>query len=261
MRRTIAGLALLLLVVSISAAAVALAVDSADAGEGSDGEELTNAASESPYLGLTREEAAARAAAERRPWRVGREDDKWFALTDDYVVGRVTFELDEGLVTVASIEQPLDDSNDPSQPLTQQQRDAAEVLAAAVWQLLTVDHGFGVDTPPPFTGVHVANALGDSPGTPLEPLQLERIAAVVNETGATVQYVDDPDGLAAKLFDGAPPSVAVITIAALHLGATQAEVELHLWCGSLCGVYLTYAAEQVDGQWVITGIVGPIAMS
>ncbi len=49
--------------------------------------------------------------------------------------------------------------------------------------------------------------------------------------------------------------------AALHLGAAQAEVELHLWCGSLCGVYLTYAAEQVDGQWVITGIVGPIAMS
>ena len=107
----------------------------------------------------------------------------------------------------------------------------------------------------------MANAVGGSAGTPLEPLQLERIAAVVNATGATVQYVDDPDGLTAKLFDGSPPGVAVITIDALRLGATQAEVELHLWCGSLCGVYLTYAAEQVDGRWVITGIVGPIAMS
>ena len=257
MRRTIVGLTLLLLVASISATAVALAVD----GGGADGEESTSAASESRYLGLTREGAAARAAAEGRPWRVGREDHEWFALTDDYVVGRVTLELDQGLVTVASIEQPFDDSSDPSQPLTQRQRAAAEVLAAAVWQLLTVDHGLGVDTPPPFTDVHVGNALGGSAGTPLEPLQLERIAAVVNETGAPVHYVDDPDRLAAKLFNGAPPGVAVITIVALRLGATEAEVELHLWCGSLCGVYLTYAAEQVDGQWVITGIVGPIAMS
>ena len=112
MRRTIVGLTLLLLVAGISAAAVALAVDGGDAGKGADGEQLTSSASESPYLGLTREEAAARAAAERRPWRIGREDDEWFALTDDYVVGRVTFELDQGLVTVASIEQPFDDSND-----------------------------------------------------------------------------------------------------------------------------------------------------
>ncbi len=260
MRRRIAALALLLMVVSISAAAVAFAVDRADGG-GADGEELTGTVSESPYLGLTREEAAARADAERRPWRVGREDDEWFALTDDYVVGRVTLELDEGVVTVASIEQPFDDVDDPGQLLTQRQRDAAEVLAAAVWQLLTVDHGFGVGNPPPFTDVHVGNALGGPAGTPLDPLQLERIAAVVNETGATVQYVDDPDGLAAKLFDSAPTGVAVITIDALHLGTAQAEVELHLWCGSLCGIYLTYAAERVDGQWVITGIVGPIAMS
>ena len=261
MRRTIIGLTLLLLVAGISAAAVALAVDGGDAGKGADGEQLTRSASESPYLGLTREEAAARAAAERRPWRIGREDDEWFALTEDYVVGRVTFELDQGLVTVASIEQPFDDSNDPSQPLTQRQSDAAAVLAAAVWQLLTVDHGFGVGNPPPFTGVHVANTVGGSAGTPLEPLQLERIAAVVNATGATVQYVDDPDGLAAKLFDDTPPGVAVVTIDALRLGATEAEVELHLWCGSLCAVYLTYAVEQADGRWVITGIVGPIAMS
>ena len=76
-----------------------------------------------------------------------------------------------------------------------------------------------------------------------------------------MKYVDDPDGLEAKLFDDTPPGVAVITIVALRLGAAEAEVELKLWCGSLCAVYLTYAVEQVDGQWVITGIVGPIAMS
>ena len=58
---------------------------------------------------------------------------------------------------------------------------------------------------------------------------------MVNESGATVQYVDDPDGLAAKLFDDTPPGVAVITIDALHLGAAQAEVELHLWLCQVSG--------------------------
>ena len=260
MRQRISGLALpLLLVASISAAAVAFAVGGASAGDNADGEDPIGAASESSYLGLTREEAAARAEAEHRSWRVSREDDKWFALDADYVVGRVTFDLDAGVVTVASIEQPLDDSNDPSQPLALRRNDAADVLAAAVRQLLTVDDHFGADITP--FSVYVGNALGGQTGTPLEPLQLERIAAVVNETGATVRYVDDSIGLARKLFDDTPPGVAVITIDALHLGAAQAEVELRLLCGSLCGIHLTDAAEQVGGQWVITGIVGPIAIS
>lgn len=252
------GLTLLLLV--LSASTVALAIGTLDVDEGADGKEQTTAADEAAFIGLTRDEASALAETEGRRWRVGREDGERFALTEDFIVGRVTFELDDAIVTTASIERPFEDLDDPGQPLTRPQLDAADVLAAAVRQLLTVDHGFG-DAPPPFTAVHVSNAYGGPAGTPLEPLQLERIAAVVNETGATVQYVDDPDGLAAKLFDDTPQGVAVITIDALQLGAAQAEVELHLWCGSLCGVYLTYTAEQVDGKWVITGIVGPIAMS
>jgi hypothetical protein len=252
------GLALLVLV--LSASTVALAIGTLDAGEGADGQDQTAAVDEAPFIGLTRDEASALAETQGRRWRVGREDGERFALTDDFIVGRVTFELDDAIVTTASIERPFEDLDEPGQPPTQQQLDAADVLAAAVRQLLTVDHGFG-DAPPPFTAVHVGDALGGPTGTPLEPLQLERIAAVVNETGAWVQYIDDPDGLAAKLFDDTPPGVAVLTIDALQLGATQAEVELHIWCGSLCAVYLTYAAEQIDGQWVITGIVGPIAMS
>ena len=84
---------------------------------------------------------------------------------------------------------------------------------------------------------------------------------MVNVSGATVQYVDDPNALAQKLFEDPPPGAAVITIDALDLEPDGAVVELHLECGSVCGIYLTYTAEQVDGQWVITGIVGPIAMS
>lgn len=66
-------------------------------------------------------------------------------------------------MTIASIERPFDDLDDPGQPLTHRQRDAADVLAAAVRQLLTVDHGFN-DAPPPFTDVYVGDALGGRGG-------------------------------------------------------------------------------------------------
>ena len=121
--------------------------------------------------------------------------------------------------------------------MTQEDRDAAGVLAAAVRQLLTVDHGFGTDEPPPFTGVHIADAFGGIGGTPLEPPQLEAIAAAVNESGATAQYIDDPQGLIQKLFDDTPRGAAVVIVEALRLERGRAEVELHLWCGSLCGVW------------------------
>ena len=56
------------------------------------------------YVGMSIEEASMLADARKTPWRVGREDDESFALTQDYVVGRVTFEVDEGIVTRALIE-------------------------------------------------------------------------------------------------------------------------------------------------------------
>ena len=105
------------------------------------------------------------------------------------------------------------------------------------------------------------DALGGLGGTLLEPLQLERVAAAVNESGMAVQFVDDPDGLIQELFDGATPGAAVITIDSLRLGSRRAEVELRLWCGALCGIFVTYEVVQVDDEWTITGPVGPIAIS
>ena len=112
-----------------------------------------------------------------------------------------------------------------------------------------------------FTDVYVGDALGGQGGEPLEPLQLERIAAAVNESGATAQYIDDPNGLIQELVDDMRVGAAVITIDALDLLPDSAVVELHLWCGSLCGVFVSYEVSSVDGEWTITGLAGPIAMS
>lgn len=53
------------------------------------------------YVGLTKEAAIAKAEANRRPWRIAREDGESFLLTQDYVPNRVDFEIDNGKVTSA----------------------------------------------------------------------------------------------------------------------------------------------------------------
>jgi hypothetical protein len=53
------------------------------------------------FVGLRKQAAIARAEQEGRPWRIGREDDEQFAVTQDYVEERVTFEIDDGTVTKA----------------------------------------------------------------------------------------------------------------------------------------------------------------
>lgn len=219
------------------------------------------------FVGLSREDAAALAEGEGRIWRVGREDGVYLPVTEDYRVGRVTFEVERNQVTAATIEQPLDDigeiedTTDPGVPLDVEDQDAAAILAAATTQLLTVDHSFGVDSPPPFSDVRVATAAGGTGGTPLAPLTLEMIASAVTDTGASIEFVDDSSTMIDELFESATPGVAVLTVGTLRLEDGRAEVDMQLWCGSLCGVYLTYEAVQTDGAWTITGPIGPIAVS
>ena len=63
----------------------------------------SNPASAQSYVGLTKQRAIARADAAGQPWRIGREDDEQFMLTQDFVPDRVTFEIDDGKVTKATL--------------------------------------------------------------------------------------------------------------------------------------------------------------
>jgi len=53
------------------------------------------------YLGLTLEDAEALAAVEGRPFRIGRLDDEYYALTEDFIPHRVTVEVEAGVVVGA----------------------------------------------------------------------------------------------------------------------------------------------------------------
>ena len=123
------------------------------------------------FVGLTVSEATARAEDEGRPWRIARQDDEAFALTDDLRPGRVTFEIDDGTVTSAVIEQPNTDSPDDA---IAEDPARASLIAAAVKRLLTVDNGF--DGVVVFDDIRVARVIGSDPGRPLQSLDLELIA-------------------------------------------------------------------------------------
>ena len=86
------------------------------------------------------------------------------------------------------------------------------------------------------------------------------IAAAVSELG-TVRFVDNADAEIEALFEVSPTGVAVVSVERLLILDDRAEVELRLWCGSLCGVFLTYEAAPQEGGWDITGTTGPISMS
>jgi hypothetical protein len=101
MRRALTVGVLVLTVTSVLAACGGSGSDDPAAGREPDTQPAQGAAA---FVGLEISQAGERADDKGRPWRVAREDDELFALTQDFVVGRVTFEVDDGVVTSASIE-------------------------------------------------------------------------------------------------------------------------------------------------------------
>jgi hypothetical protein len=55
------------------------------------------------YLGLTLENAATRAIADERPWRITRQDDEIMTLDDDFDENRLNFEVDDDVITAVSL--------------------------------------------------------------------------------------------------------------------------------------------------------------
>lgn len=81
------------------------AASSCSSGDESDGDRppaTADAPAVVDYIGLSKARAIAKAEAADVPWRIGREDKKQFALTQDFVEDRVTFEIDDGKVTKAT---------------------------------------------------------------------------------------------------------------------------------------------------------------
>jgi hypothetical protein len=89
-------------VVVVALAACGGGDDAGSANGGGTTTTATGSATADAFVGLRKQAAIARAEQEGRPWRIGREDDEQFALTQDYIEDRVTFEIDDGEITKAT---------------------------------------------------------------------------------------------------------------------------------------------------------------
>ncbi len=206
------------------------------------------------FIGLSEEDAAALADEQGRVWRIGRRDGESFALTADLFPGRVTFEVDNGIVTSADIEQPSIPGPDDVTP----DLGRADLIADALRRLVTQDNGFGGEDV--FGEFLVGTAVGGETQTELTPLDKDFITAALSDLGDVV-FVPDTEAEIEARFNEPTVGTAVLSIDDLLLLDDRAEAEVSLWCGSLCAVFLTYeAVPDVDG-WLITGTTGPIAMS
>jgi hypothetical protein len=243
---------LIIIGVLVALAAAACATD--DSGDPPPAEDV-EADLEDTFVGLAKAEAIARAEDEDRPWRIGREDEEVFAFDAELLVGRVTFEVDEGVVTNFSIEV---DTPPSVGDVPIEDPDRAAVIVAAISRLLTVDNTFGGGDV--FDDVRVADTIGGDDDDPLQPIELELIAAAVQHS-ATVTFIGDADALAEELFEASPQGVAIVSVDGLRMESDRAEIDLGMWCGSLCGTWLTYEAVAGLDGWEITGPIGPIAVS
>jgi hypothetical protein len=82
----------------------------------------------------------------------------------------------------------------------------------------------------------------------------------VSEHG-TVRWIDDPTD-----WQGSDLTPTVEGAAILGVGEPVVEdqsglVPVSMWCGGVCGTWLTYRLDLIDTAWVVTGIEGPIAIS
>jgi len=144
--------------------------------------------------------------------------------------------------------------------------DDGPILAAAVKQLISVDHTFG-SGPPPFTEYLLqantdptAGIGGGITSRPLTAIEREAIEAAVAEFGP-MQWIGDPDEWRTDDLSPTVEGSAIVGVGEPRVEGSEALVPVSLWCGGVCGTWLTYRVEKIDGTWSATGIEGPIAIS
>lgn len=146
---------------------------------------------------------------------------------------------------------------------------APAILASAVEHLVAENHTFG-DGPPPFTEYLVQERLDSFAGNPTggaagEQRLLgadERVAIEAALRGfGPVRWISDPDEWRTDDLIPTIDGSVIIGVGEPELSGDVALVPMSLWCGGLCGTWLTYRVELIDGSWQVTGTEGPIAIS
>lgn len=156
-----------------------------------------------------------------------------------------------------------------STPATTSRDDTAEVMAAAVQRLIRSDHTFG-------EGEHrfseylildrtdtTAGGAGEGPRGPARPLtgaERAAIARVVRPFGPH-RFIADAAAWRTDDLEPRIPGSAIVGVGEPEMGADTALAPVSLWCGGLCGTWLTYRLDRTGGTWTVIRTEGPVAIS
>ena len=131
-----------------------------------------------------------------------------------------------------------------------------EILVQATMHLLRNDTTFGPGHL--FPKVLVVDHLKD--GTPLSADQIAALTQAISNL-SEVTFISEQNDF---ITDDLRPTVegaAIITLGPITIDNNDATIDMEMWCGGLCGIWLTYALEVGDAGWEVLGTVGPIAIS
>lgn len=144
-----------------------------------------------------------------------------------------------------------------------------EMMAAALVELVTEDHTFGTG-PAPFTEYLIQNqtdpsavdptASVEGPARPLTDEEREAIDDAISTLGP-VRWIDDPSDYRTADLVPTIEGAAILGVGEPSIDADTGLVPVSMWCGGLCGTWLTYRLDLVNDVWTVTGIEGPIAVS
>jgi hypothetical protein len=133
-------------------------------------------------------------------------------------------------------------------------------------ELLVLDHtdptagGGGGELPPP-GGEDEFPRTPPSEERPLTRSERAAVEAALGDLG-TVTWIDDADEWRTGNLDPVLVGSAILGVGEpVFYGDDAALVPVSLWCGGLCGTWLTYRVDLVDGDWVVVDVVGPVMIS
>lgn len=144
---------------------------------------------------------------------------------------------------------------------------SADIYAAAARQIVTVDNTFGGGGV--FSTVLVVDHVepdSESPQdapTEARPLTAEERAAIeaALEGVAEAQFIGDPKEYMTEDLSPTIEGSAIVTMSSIEHREDHSLVGVSLWCGGLCGIWLTYRVVDAPDGWTVTGIEGPIAVA
>lgn len=143
------------------------------------------------------------------------------------------------------------------------------MMAAGLVELITEDHAFG-SGPSPFTDYLIQDRIDPFAGEPtaspdttprlLTDAEREAIEVAISPFG-TVRWIDDPSDYRTSDLVPTVEGAAILGVGEPIIEADTGLVPVSMWCGGVCGTWLTYRLDLVNDAWVVTGIEGPIAVS